>query len=83
VGISLHVDQLQFDPNLVAQLLDKDRLAGTLVGVITDEDLDGVASGAIFSNALYVNNARYSTFPEPDTEYVLTRLKIKSTKWVP
>ena len=63
--------------------LDKDRLTGTLVGVITDEDLDGVASGAIFGNALYVNNARYSTFPEPDTEYVLTRLKIKSTKWVP
>ena len=63
--------------------LDKDLLTGKLLGVITDEELDGVASGAFFGNALYVNNARYTTFPEPDTEYALTRLKIKSTKWVP
>ena len=42
-----------------------------------DDDLDGVASGAIRGNSLYVNNARYTTFPEADTEYWLTKLKIK------
>lgn len=58
--------------------LDKDMLTGTLVGTITDPDnLDGVASGAMFGGALYVNNARYRTFPEPDTEYDITRLSIK------
>ena len=63
--------------------LDKDMLTGKLMGIITDEDLDGVASGAILGSALYVNNARYTTFPEADTDYWLTRLKIKSTTWTP
>jgi sugar lactone lactonase YvrE len=57
--------------------LDKEMLTGTRVGVITDPDMDGVASGAMFGNSLYVNNARYTTFPESDTEYWLTRLNIK------
>lgn len=57
--------------------LDNDLLSGSLVGNITDFDLDGVASGAFFGNALYVNNSRYRTFPKPDTEYWLTRLSIK------
>src|SRR6056297_1166022 len=56
--------------------LDKDMLTGTVVQVITDPDMDGVASGAFFGDALYVNNARYLTFPEADTEYWLTRLDI-------
>ena len=63
--------------------LDKDMLTGKLMGIITDEDLDGVASGAIRGNSLYVNNARYTTFPEADTEYWLTKLKIKNTTWTP
>ncbi len=63
--------------------LDKGMATGKLMGVITDDDLDGVASGAILGNSLYVNNARYTTFPEADTEYWLTRLKIKSTRWHP
>ena len=59
--------------------LDKDYLSGTLVETITDPDnLDGVASGAIFGNSLYVNNARYVIFPpQPDTEYWVTKLKIR------
>ena len=58
--------------------LDKDYLAGKLVDTITDPDnLDGVASGAIFGSYLYVNNARYATFPEPTTPYALTRIKIR------
>lgn len=57
--------------------LDKEMLTGRRVGVITDPDMDGVASGAMFGGSLYVNNARYMTFPEDDTEYWLTRLNVE------
>jgi sugar lactone lactonase YvrE len=64
--------------------LDKDYLSGTLVKTITDPDLDGVASGAIFGSSLYVNNARYNLFdigpPPPDTPYWLTKLRIRPKK---
>ena len=61
--------------------LDKGNLSGTLVDTITDPDnLDGVASGAIFGNSLYVNNARYTTFPEPNTPYWLTKLNTRPKK---
>jgi hypothetical protein len=59
--------------------LDKEYLSGTLVDAITDpENLDGVASGAIFGNSLYVNNVRYTVAfpPEPDTPFWVTKLKI-------
>jgi sugar lactone lactonase YvrE len=60
--------------------LDKEMLTGTRVGIITDPDMDGVASGAMFGNSLYVNNARYNTFPGPDTEYWLTKLDINDVQ---
>ena len=60
--------------------LDKEMLTGTRVGIITDPDMDGVASGAMFGNSLYVNNARYLTEPEADTEYWLTKLSIKDVQ---
>jgi sugar lactone lactonase YvrE len=56
--------------------LDEDMLTGTRLGVIKDSDMDGVASGAIFGDSLYVNNARYYDWPTPDTEYWITRLSI-------
>jgi hypothetical protein len=66
------------DPEDMIQVvaLDKDMLSGTLLGVIRDDDLDGVASGALFGNSLYVNNARYNDYPELDTEYWITKLSI-------
>jgi len=61
--------------------LGKDYLSGTLVETITDPDnLDGVASGAIFGSSLYVNNARYATFPAPATPYWVTKLRIRPKK---
>jgi hypothetical protein len=61
--------------------LDKGYGSGRLVDTITDPDnLDGVASGAIFGSSLYVNNARYATFPEADTPYWLTKLRIRPGK---
>jgi sugar lactone lactonase YvrE len=61
--------------------LEKGLLSGKLVDVITDPGLDGVASGAIFGNSLYVNNARYGIFPPlPDTEYWVTKLRIRPIK---
>ncbi len=56
--------------------LSDDLLTGTLVGTIADPDMDGVASGAMLGDRLYVNNARYSVFPMPDTEYWVTRINI-------
>ena len=66
------------DPEDMIQVveLDKDMLTGTLLGEIRDPDLDAVASGAIFGNSLYVNNARYNTYPEFDTEFWITKLSI-------
>ncbi len=51
-------------------------VAGTLPGIITDPDMDGVASGALFGNSLYVNNALYSDLPTPGTECWITTLSI-------
>lgn len=56
--------------------LDDDMLSGTLLGVITDPDTDGVASGAMHGDSLYVNNARYFDPPPPPTEYWITKLNI-------
>ena len=74
-----------YDPDPVDRIqvveLGKDYLSGTLVKTITDPaNLDGVASGAIFGSSLYVNNARYTDFPMPDTEYWVTKLKIRPKK---
>lgn len=57
--------------------MDKGMLSGTLVNTITDPDLDDVASGAIFGNSLYVNNARYSQYPWVGTDFWVTKLSIK------
>ena len=57
-------------------LLDEDMLTGQLLGTITDPDMDGVASGALFGDSLYVNNARYNDWPLPDTKYWITKLSI-------
>ena len=87
-GIVMHQDTLYIlspgnpgDPTDIDRIqvveLDKELLHGTLVGNIVDPDLDGVASGAMHGGSLYVNNARYRDFPQPDTEYALTRLNRK------
>lgn len=60
--------------------LDKDLLTGTQLPPITGADLAGVASGAIFGNALYVNNARYCDFPAPDTQYWISKAPIRPSK---
>jgi hypothetical protein len=63
-------------------VLDEDMLTGTRVGMISDSDMDGPASGAIHGDSLYVNNARYFNYqgclPDPDgcTEYWITKLNI-------
>lgn len=60
--------------------LSNDLLSAKRVKTITDGDFDGVASGAIFGNSLYVNNARYFDFPEPTTTYWFTKVTIRPTK---
>ena len=68
------VDRIQ-----VLQLSD-DLLSAKRVKTITNADFDGVASGAIFGDSLYVNNARYFDFPEPTTTYWFTKVTIRPTK---
>ena len=57
-------------------VLDDEMLTGNLVGTITDPAMDGIASGAMHGDSLYVNNARYCDFPGPPTEYWVTKLNI-------
>lgn len=56
--------------------LADDMLSGTFLGTIADSDMDGVASGAMHGDSLYVNNARYGNFPGLPTEYWVTKLNI-------
>lgn len=94
-GIAMHGDRLYImtpydfpgPPVSIDQIqvveLDKGYLSGTLVETITDAaNLDGVASGAIFGNSLYVNNARYLVEfpPSSDTPFWVTKLKIRPKK---
>jgi hypothetical protein len=44
--------------------LDKEMITGEFVGTITDPNMSGVASGALFGKSLYVNNAHYDAFDE-------------------
>lgn len=57
-------------------VLDDDMLTGSLLGTIIDPAMDGVASGAMHGDSLYVNNARYGDIPGLPTEYWITRLNI-------
>jgi len=65
-------------------VLDDDMLTGNLVGTIFDPAMDGVASGAMHGDSLYINNARYWDYPgcfDPNdesscTEYWVTKLNI-------
>jgi len=56
--------------------LGEDMLTGNFMGAISDSDMDGVASGAMHGDSLYVNNARYGDFPGLPTEYWVTKVNI-------
>lgn len=58
-------DSAEDDMVQVVQL-DKGLLTGTLVGKITDSNMSGIASGALFGNSLYVNNAHYDAVEYDD-----------------
>lgn len=59
----------------VVRLAD-DLASGERERIITNSDLQGIASGAILGTSLYVNNARYEIFPPtPDTRYWITKLE--------
>ena len=78
---SLHPLTFAGQPDEITVIeLSEDLLSGEIVGTITDPDnLDGVASGAIFGSSLYVNNARYtSPFPPPpDLSFWVTKISIR------
>jgi hypothetical protein len=68
------VDRIQ-----VLQLSD-DLLSAKRVNRITDVDFDGIASGAIFGDSLYVNSSRYRDFPEATTQYWFSKVTIRPKK---
>lgn len=83
-AIVLHEDTLfvlsPFPEGVHVVTLSEDMLSGVITAFITDPDLDGSASGAIFGDSLYVNNARYFNFPGLPTEYWVTKLDISEFK---
>jgi sugar lactone lactonase YvrE len=80
-GQTLYILTPSFDPEATPEMvqvvkLDKDMRTGELLGFITDPELDGIASGALFGKSLYVNNARYSIDfpPAPGAKFFITKL---------
>lgn len=68
VGSKLYVVQNQ--NNLITVIdLSSDLTSGEVIGTITNGDFDVPTTIAAFGNYLYAINARFSTPPEPDTEY--------------
>jgi sugar lactone lactonase YvrE len=70
------------DDKVFVVVLADDLLTGINMGTITDPDTDFLASGALHGDSLYLNNARYSSFPgclpAPDgcTQYWITKVNI-------
>lgn len=75
VGHTLYVAQNA--RNQVATVrLDETASAGQVVGTRTSDDFDTPTTIARFAGALYLPNARFTTTPEADTEYWVTRLPL-------
>lgn len=74
-GRTLHVAQNR--QNQVATLqLDRGATRGQVVRTRTSDDFDTPTTIARFAGALYLPNARFTTTPEDDTEYWVTRLPL-------
>jgi sugar lactone lactonase YvrE len=75
VGRTLYVAQNR--QNQVATVrLDRAASEGTVVQTRTSDDFDTPTTIARFGGALYLPNARFTTTPEDDTEYWVTRLPL-------
>lgn len=57
-GRTLYIMNPEWEAVQVVEL-DKEMTTGEFVGIITDPNMSGVASGALFGKSLYVNNAHY------------------------
>jgi hypothetical protein len=54
--------------------LDADGTSGVLMDTLTSAEFDFPTTVAAFGNSLYLPNARFTTPPEPDTPYWVTRI---------
>ena len=54
--------------------LDADGTSGVLVDTLTSTEFDVPTTVAAFGNSLYLPNARFTTPPQPDTAYWVTRI---------
>lgn len=62
-GRTLYIMNPDWELVQVVQL-DKEMITGEFVGTISDPNMSGVASGALFGKSLYVNNAHYDAYDE-------------------
>lgn len=76
VGRTLYV--AQNTQNQVATVrLDRTASDGRVVRILTSDDFDTPTTIARFAGALYLPNARFTTTPEDDTAYWVTRLPLR------
>jgi sugar lactone lactonase YvrE len=72
-GNTLYVVQGRLNQVSVISL-DADGTSGVLVDTLTSMNFDVPTTVAAFGNSLYLPNARFTTSPEPDTAYWITRI---------
>jgi sugar lactone lactonase YvrE len=72
-GNTLYVVQGQLNRVSVIKL-DADGTSGVLMDTLTSTEFDFPTTVASFGNGLYLPNARFTTPPEPDTAYWVTRI---------
>lgn len=78
-GIVLHGRTLYVVRNALNQIavieLDNDLASGRVVDTLTNPNLDVPTTAALFGDALYAVNARFSTPPTPTTSYAIVRVE--------
>lgn len=73
-GRTLYVVRNQ-DEQIDVVRLDRRGTSGRVVRTITSADFDIPTTVAAFGRGLYLPNARFSTPPQPDTKYWVTRVR--------
>jgi streptogramin lyase len=72
-GNTLYVVQGRLNKVSVIKL-DADGTSGVLMDTLTNTEFDVPTTVAAFGDSLYLPNARFTTPPEPDTAYWVTRI---------
>jgi hypothetical protein len=74
-GKTLYVVRNRLNEIAVIQL-NADWSAGKVVGTLTNPNFDVPTTVALFGNALYAVNGRFTTPPTPTTSYQVVRVEL-------